>query len=241
MKKRNVVGGLHQNPVGIAEMHTGAKATRATRRAFVGSSKLISGFTLIELLVVIAVLAVVTSIGIRAFIAVSSGWSTQETRLALNAKAVAVLDEFQNHFALTVSSRLGGIAIVGETRTEENKRYGRVSLEDDRITVPIQLKPLADAPGERINATYSIDRASAVPRLVRGEARIGAGQGDETVFEVAKGVMAIRFEYFDGKAWLRGWNQPGHPEAVRVGLVVQDEDRPHEQMARTAVFPIRVD
>ncbi len=200
-----------------------------------------AGFTLIELLVVIAVLGVVTSIGVRAFIAVSDGWRTQETRLRLNAKAVAALDELQSKVAQTVSSQLGGKAIVGETRTEEAKRYGRVSLEDDRLSIPVQLTTAPGSPAERHLVQYSIDRSSNTPKLVRSESRLDGATGDAVVFEVATGVMSIRFEYFDGAAWQRVWDAPRHPQAVRVSLVVQDEDRPYEQMARTAVLPIRVD
>lgn len=200
-----------------------------------------AGFTLIELLVVIAVLGVVTSIGVRAFIAVSDGWRTQEVRLRLNAKAVSALDELQSKLALTVSSQLGGVAISGVTRTEEGKRYGRVALEDDRLTVPVQLAATPGSPAERYLVTYSIDRDSGLPKLVRSESRLDSDAGDSVVFEVTAGVMAMRFEYFDGAAWQRTWSQPKNPQAVRVSLVVQDEDRPYEQMARTAVLPIRVD
>lgn len=200
-----------------------------------------AGFTLIELLVVIAVLGVVTSIGVRAFIAVSDGWRTQEVRLRLNARAVQVLDEFQSIFSLTVSSQLGGVPISGTTRMEEGKRYGRVALEDDRLTIPVQLAVAPGLPGERCLAAYSIDRETGLPRLVRSELRPGHEIGDAVVFEVASGVMSLRFEYFDGTTWQRSWSQPRHPQAIRVSFVVQDEDRPYEQMARSAVFPIRVD
>lgn len=203
-------------------------------------SRRAAGFTLIELLVVIAVLSVVTGIGVRAFVAVSGGWRTQEIRIGLAANADKALAGIQEALAQSVSARLGGTAISGEQRTEEGRRYGRVALEDDRLTVPMQVS-VPSGVQERRNATFSIDRSSGIPRLIRSEATHGAQAGDALAFEVASGVMALRLEYFDGTQWHRAWSGAAHPRAVRASVVVQDESRPYEQLARTITVPIRVD
>ena len=199
------------------------------------------GFTLIELLVVIAVLAVVSSIGMRAFFMVSDGWRQQTLRVALGERATAALASLQQDLALVCSARLGGVPIAGQSRLEETKRYGRVPLEDDVIILPAQIRATPDGAPLRQQVSYQIDRSGATPKLIRRVAPLGSAAGEGAALEVADGVLAIRFDYFDGSAWQRTWNAPTHPKAVRVGLVLQDLDRTYEQTARTAVFAIPVE
>jgi len=199
------------------------------------------GFTLVELLVVIAVLAVVSSIGMRAFFMVSDGWRQQTLRVALGERATEALDNLQQDLALVCSARLGGVAIASQGRLEETKRYGRVPLEDDVLVLPAHVRNTPDGAPLRQQVSYQIDRANGTPKLIRRVAPLGSAPGDGAALEVADGVLAIRYDFFDGSTWQRGWNAPTHPLAVRVSLVMQDLDRPYEQTARTAVFAIPVE
>jgi hypothetical protein len=50
-------------------------------------------------------------------------------------------------------------------------------------------------------------------------------------------------EYLGGDAnaaWSEAWAGPGLPRAVRVSIALEDPVRPEFQVARKAVFPIRV-
>lgn len=200
------------------------------------------GFTLIELLVVIAVLAVVSTIGMRAFFSVTDGWRQLSLRTALSERATAAYVTFQRDLGQVSSARLGGVAIAGQSRLEEAKRYGRVPLEDDLVTLPVQLPTAPGAPPtQRLQVTYQIDRSTDPPALVRREAALGSAPGDGAAQVVAAGVLALRVEYYDGAAWARTWSAAQHPKALRVGLVLQDADRPYEQTARTAVFAVAVE
>jgi len=107
------------------------------------------GFTLFELLVVIAVLSVVSTIGVQMFGVVSDGWRTQDRRVALANTADQAIDRMRDDFAQVVSAKMGGVAISGEQRMEEKRREGRVSLEDDRITLPVQSVGAPGTPAER--------------------------------------------------------------------------------------------
>lgn len=194
-----------------------------------------AGFTLIELLVVLAVLSVVSTIGLRMFNVIEDSRRTQTVRLALGEKMDNAIETIRKDFAQVVSARLGGGAISGEHRLEERQREGTVILEDDRITLPVSTPASIDGPAERRTITYHIDRSTGARALVRSTAGISATE------VVLPGAMSLRIEYFDGAAWQSAWSAPQHPKAVRVSVVAQDPDRPYEQFARTATFPIRVD
>lgn len=199
------------------------------------------GFTLVELLVVIAVLAVVSTIGMRAFFMVSDGWRQQSLRVALTERATAALDSLQRDLAQVCSARLGGVAISGQSHLEESKRYGRVPLEDDVIVLPVHQRNTPEGAEVRQQVRYEIDRSGSVPKLVRRVAPLGSAPEEGAALEVAAGVLSMRLEYFDGTTWQRAWSAATQPLAVRVGLVLQDLDRPYEQTARSAVFAIAVE
>ena len=200
-----------------------------------------SGFTLFELLVVIAVLAVVSTIGMQAFNVISDAWREQDLRMRLNATADNVIEALQKDFGQVVSSQLGGVAVLGEQRLEEKQREGRVSLEDDRITLPIETTTTPDGPRERLQVTYAVDRSTGARKLVRNVAPLGEKPGAGAPQNAFDGVMSLRFEYFNGKGWQPAWNAKANPSAVRLSFVVQDLNRLNEQVARTVVLPVRVD
>jgi len=198
------------------------------------------GFTLIELLVVIAVVSVVTGIGVRAFFSVTSSWSTQTVRLGLESKAGGALDAIGRDVAQLLATGLAGQGLRGESRLEETKRFGRVMLEDDRLVLPIGERDPGGAALRHV-VHYRIDREGSLPSLVRGVGPLGGGGAVGEGLVVCAGVLSMRCEFFDGAVWQREWSRSSHPEAVRVSLVVRDEFRPEEQIARVAVFPVRVD
>ena len=189
---------------------------------------------------VIAVLAVVSTIGMQAFNVISDAWREQDLRMRLNATADNIIETLQKDFGQVVSSQLGGAAVLGEQRLEEKQREGRVSLEDDRITLPIETTLTPDGPRERLQVTYAVDR-SAGRRLVRTVAALGEKPGTGAAQNAFDGVMSLRAEYFNGKGWQPAWNAKANPGAVRVSFVVQDQNRLNEQVARTVVLPVRVD
>jgi prepilin-type N-terminal cleavage/methylation domain-containing protein len=200
------------------------------------------GFTLVELLVVIAVLAVVSSIGVQMFSVIGDRQRTQQIRLDLAGKTDQALEIIRRDVARVISARLGGVAIAGESRMDESRRFGNVILEDDRITLPVQDAIGGKAP-DRYLSTFVIDRSGAAPRLVKHFAPLGGKPTDTPSFDLVKDlhVQSLRIEYFDGAAWQRAWSAATHPRAVRVSLVAVDSNRPYEQLARTLVIPVQVD
>lgn len=198
------------------------------------------GFTLFELLVVLGVLAIVTSIGGSAFSALTDAWRIVSLRNTLNERAMSLFDTIRRDTEQIVAPQLSGVPILGIAATETQKRYGRVPLESDRLILPIALNA-PDASLLRQSVMYSIDRSGAIPVLRRTPAKFGETQIDGTLgTPVAQGVLALRIEYLDDGKTYSEWRQPDAPEALRVSVVLQDTDRPHEQIARSATFALRV-
>jgi prepilin-type N-terminal cleavage/methylation domain-containing protein len=199
------------------------------------------GFTLLELIVVLAVLSVVSTLGISAFVSISSYYNTTARRAALDVQAQEIFERLREDCAMVVPSSFAGGSFFSVRQMEESKRYGRVPLENDSVVVPISFFNPVTEEVVRASVQYRIDRSEGVPRLMR---RMEGGfdkaepQGAEEV--LAEGVMSMRIEYFDGTGWRGEWNEGRHPSALRVSIVLQDLDRPYEQTARKCAFPIRV-
>jgi hypothetical protein len=123
---------------------------------------------------------------------------------------------------------------------EEGKRYGRVPLEDDRLVLPISAYNPVSGGMERMTVMYHIDR-QGVPRLVR-TMQGGYTKSDPAgAKEILAGMaLSVRFECYDGTEWKAGWDAPTHPLAIRCSVTVSNVDRPDEQIARTATFPVHV-
>lgn len=200
-----------------------------------------AGFSLIEMLVVLAVLSVVTTLGVSAFASITGSYRATQRVFNLEHVAQQVFESVERDCAAVTSAELCGVAVRGERKMEEQVRYGRVPLENDRLILPISYYNPVQGGVERMMAMYQIERGAGPARLVRtvqGGYSAEPPGGASTV--VAEGVLSIRFEFFDGKTWQQGWDATAHPSAVRCSVTVFDLDRPGEQISRSAAFPIRV-
>ncbi len=200
-----------------------------------------AGFSLVEMLVVLAMLGVVSTVGIGAFVSITGSYRTTEKRMDLEGVAQRALASIGEDCSLLTSSRLAGTALRGVRSMEDAARYGRVPLEDDHIVLPVSYRNPLEQRMERLSVAYAIDRSEAPARLVR---TMQGGYGHETpsgaTETIAIGVLSMRIDYFDGTTWKENWSAEQHPLQVRVSVTVFDLDRPYEQVARSATFPIRV-
>lgn len=199
-----------------------------------------AGFTLLELLVVIGVLSVVGTLGMTALSAVTGHYRTQSLRMDIATRADRAFAEMQADFGRALASGRGAHAIRGERRLEEVQRYGRVPLEDDAVTLPIESVHPDTGLAEHLSVRYAIDRSGPVPVLKRTLGPLGADPPQGASFDIVRGVLSMTVEFYDGATWRRGWDEARHPRAVRVSLVAQDPDRPFEQVARAAEFTVHV-
>lgn len=201
------------------------------------------GFTLLELILVVALLSVVTSLGVSIFVKVSDAWDVTHARTEMDARAGYIFSQMGQDFGQMVSHKLAGANIVSESQTAQDKRFFRIPLRDDRVTIPVQLASQPGQPPQRAEVTYSIDRKDETCTLMRSTRVVGA-KGPGTSVAVAEGVLAMGIEYAGktpGSAWQAPWTQAGIPGAVRVNVTLMDPDRIGQQISRKAVFPILVD
>ncbi len=201
-----------------------------------------TGFSLLELMVVIALMSVVTTIGLGVFIRVSDLWGETVKRTDLHTDASRIFERMRDDFDHVVSARLSGVPLTGEERLDAKNRYKLVQLESDRIVLPVEQAAGPDTPQvQRVGVQYQIDRSGPAPVLVRTVGELGASPPAGARMEIAEGVLSLRFEYHDGAEWRAEWHEALLPEAVRVSMVLQDSERAWEQIARKAVYTIRVD
>ncbi len=199
------------------------------------------GFTLLELLTVIVLMGVATTMGVTMLYKVSDAWRETARRIELDEIANRIFDEMRQDFVAVVSPRVDGASIRGVTRTANDARFFRISLEDDRVTLPASLPMKPDGPAERVDVSYQVNRQDGQTALLRSVNIPGAAG---TPAKVADGVLALRFEYVEHGSdgtWRAGWSKPVLPAGVRVSLTLMDPLRTYEQISRKAVFPIRVD
>jgi type II secretion system protein J len=199
------------------------------------------GFTLIEIIVVLSLLAVSTTLGMIMFSRVSDTWRQTTIRTEMNATADVIFDQMRRDFTEVVPPKLSGAAVRATQQSARDNRFFRVALEDDQVTIPVEIVAGPDGRLQRLDVKYHVDRKDGAATLMRTSSLPGAPDG--TTVKVADGVLAMCVE-FAGKgpaaAWKREWTGPSAPSAVRVSVTLMDSDRPYEQIARKAVFPIEV-
>lgn len=201
-----------------------------------------SGFTLLEMIVVISLLGVAMTLGVVMFSRVAEIWNQVKTRNELSETADRVFDGMRQDFASALPAGLAGGAVRGSSGSTQDARFFKIALDDDRMVIPVQAAAAPDAPPQRFDVTYEIDRRDGAAALMRVATLPGGKEGSRVL--VAGGVLAMCIEYAGkepGAAWQREWKQDVSPGGVRVSLTLMDPNRPFEQIARKAVFPVRVD
>jgi prepilin-type N-terminal cleavage/methylation domain-containing protein len=211
------------------------------------------GFTLIELIVVISLMGVATGLGVTMFVRVTSVWQTTSARTELNRRADDIFGGMRRDFATMVSAKLAGETVRGSSRTAQDERFFKILLEDDRVVIPVETVVTPDGAPVRAAVTYHVERKEGGHSLMRTTRLAGGEKAPSTSVKVADGVLALRVEYADPEetdktdpagVWQNEWTKPVSPRAVRVSVTLADPDRPDRvdlQIARKAVFPIKVD
>lgn len=207
------------------------------------------GFTLLEVLVSIAILGVVTSLGVQAFFGLTGAWRETRRLAELEVATQAALDRMGDTFATAIASSLARQAIQGERRDTTDPRFWDTVLANDRVAFPVYIE---SAGGETVPArvTFAVERDQLGNDLVRVEMPLDdtTGESKQTRILEKGDVLRLRFEYADPDTgqWLETWSKAQMPGAVRVSMAVAYRERipvpgaPRTQIARKAVFPIRV-
>ena len=200
-----------------------------------------AGFTLMELLVSLAILSVVTTIGTAILVKVTDAHRQTELRLNLEDRAEFALGQIRDDCGRVVSSTYANAALIGEKLGIEEEAGTGVMKMESRLVLPVAPLDAASGGPEPASVMYHLVReGKELPRLMRTVGKLGSIPEGASQ-EVAKGVTMLWVEYQDGGGnWVDEWSGPGMPKALRVNLVLADELRPYEQIARRAAFLIQV-
>ena len=196
------------------------------------------GFSLLELLVVISVLSVVTTIGVSAFVSITTAWRQTTELVELESTADMILEDYlAQDIGRMLSPRLSGAPMSG--KQGEAEAFFRIRVEDDSMIIPVEV-PNESGGLDRHSVRYHVDRERELPTLIRTIGPLGADMSSGLELELATGVFGLRFEYFDGTAWQPQWDKPELPLSVRAHVALMDVYQQHQQISRKATFPIHV-
>jgi len=205
-----------------------------------------AGFTLIELLVVLTIIGVVMTIGTTTFVTITAAWHERRALTELDNQAQTVFDSIGQDIAATISFEVSGVGITGASReVKDDRTYPAATHADDEIALPVNNFDTArnqSAPGK---VGYRVDRAAGTTgTIVRtfGPLTEAFPAGARLDLIPAR-VQGFSVEYLgtdENAAWSEVWSGPGLPRAVRVSIALEDPVRPEFQVARKAVFPVRV-
>lgn len=199
------------------------------------------GFSLIELVVAIGLLGVVSTIAVGMFVRMSDLWTDMEAQVEMNDRAEYALARIEEDLTELVSPRTAGAPLVVTDAVHQDDRYfWAIDLADDAITLPTRVLQREDGIRRWVEVAYAVDRSTWT--LMRSAtAPGGASDAAPQPMIAATGVVQFNVSCRDRDgAWRTAWDEPEPPEAVRVSLVMMNPGRPWQQIARTAVYRVRV-
>ena len=200
-----------------------------------------NGFTLLELLIVIGLMAVVSTLGVRAFFLVSSLWCDVERAAELDQTAEeSIFAGMRKDFNEILPPEVVGQALVG-TRgdVKNNEMFYGVALADDAVVFPVRVIDADTGRELALSVMYRINRPTG--RLLRTTGPLGdpAPIAEET--KVADGAIGFCVEYPGENGWVREWKSEALPQAVRVSVTLMRPGNPFIQVARKSIFPLHVE
>ncbi len=204
------------------------------------------GFSLMELILSIGILGVVSTLGISILTQVYSLWGETSVQARLNENAEQAFNTLRTDLAEVLPSYLATRPLRGVSTLlhDDDERYWGITFHDDRVIFPAFV-PQSNAEGTSPTPAlvmYHVDRMSGA--LVRTTGNLDAEFPEGARSAEAEGVLHFLIEYMDAEEgrgiWETSWTDEKHPAALRVTLVLQDPDRPLEQVARKAVIPVHV-
>ncbi len=195
-----------------------------------------NGFSLIEVITVLAILSVLSTIGVVMFGKIMDYRRQSEIRQSLNINYLRLSNRLQADFDQIVSPTFTQGRLTTIRHVENEKRYQSVPLDDDRISFPIMYVDSEDR-NTVVQIFYYIDRSlGGAPSLVRVISPVGQKEPSGAREIIMTGVLAMKVHCYDGNNWLEEWNKPFYPRAVKVSLVLADENRIWEQVVRESTF-----
>ncbi|HOV33061.1 MAG TPA: prepilin-type N-terminal cleavage/methylation domain-containing protein [Candidatus Hydrogenedens sp.] len=198
--------------------------------------KRIRGFSLIEIITVLAVLAILSTMGVVMFGRIMDYRRQSEIKQSLNISFLQLTNRLQEDFDQIASPTYTKGKVVAMRHIEDERRYQSVPLDDDRISFPV-IYTNSEGREVVVQVFYYIDRSlESVPSLVRVIGPLGEEKPSGAREILTTGVLGMRVHCYDGKDWVENWDKSFYPKAVKISLVLADENRLWEQVVRESVF-----
>lgn len=205
-----------------------------------------AGFTLLEILVVVTIIGVVSTLGISAYVTVTSAWNERKALIELDAQAEEAFEAIRRDLSDALSYELSGVALSGTSRAAiDTGTVPAAHNADDGVSIPVQGAGAGRTSQRAAMVGYRVDRGAAEGSLIRTVGSLDENFPTTSRQEVIPRARTIAFraEYLSDdpdRLWESEWHGPGHPKAVRISLTLEDPGRPGFQISRKAVLRVHV-
>lgn len=199
------------------------------------------GFSLVELIVAVGLLGVVSTIAVTMFVRMSDLWNGMEANVEMNDRADYAFARMQEDIAELIPPAAAQQPLtVASGAHKDDQYFWGIDLADDTLALPTRVVQEDKGLRRIARVEYRIDRSTWT--LVRATAAPGEEAGLELrPTTAAEGVVQFSVACLDGEGnWRDSWSELDPPLAIRVTLVLMDPAQPWQQIARTAVWPVRV-
>lgn len=204
------------------------------------------GFTLIEVLVAIAILGVVTTIGLRSFVTITSNWRETRGLVELDDQASGLFQELERDIADILSAELSGYSVRGYDQFIEGDGFNQAADHDDRIVIPVQGAASGRTLANARFVQWRVERDDVGRNaLIRTIGPLGSPSPANGRADFAPRANVIRFDISYGTGeesspWVKSWTSSEHPKAIRVSMTLSDVDNPIWQISRKEVYTVHV-
>jgi len=199
-----------------------------------------TGFTLLEVVISVGILVVILTIIYNAFNSSMEVFTAMENRGNAYAQARLVLNRMSEEIASTyLSGKNRNTGLLGEDKDEDDLPFD--SLHFTSLSHIRWVKDSKESELCEIGYYLEKDEETGESFLFRREDWNVDGTLEEggRSLELAEGVDAINFRYYDGEEWVDDWDsriKGGLPKAIEVVLVMKDPRR--KRIAFSCIVPV---
>lgn len=189
------------------------------------------GFSLIEMIVVLGIMSIAVGLGSTVFLQMNDNWQRIRRVAELEARAQQIFAAIRADAQNILPERITAVPVAFELRQYyDDDEYDAAPLADGSLVLPVFTALGADQRVGAARVRFAIDRSGPTPKLMRTTGGLyGDGpQGNASI--VADGVYGFAVDPLAGAE-----------RALRISVLLADDRQPDDQIARTAVVPLRVE
>ncbi len=190
-------------------------------------SRRYQGFTLLEVLLAAVIGAFILLVALVAFRTVTVSRDELQIYSDLQARGQAIYRQMQKDLAgFYRSNQPEQMKIVCETVQYNNRPADRLLFY--RINDPV-INQQNNVSGDLFEIEYGLVGVSEnqvyLGRRAAPVTKADDGNDRGVVTRLAEGVIALAFEFYDGRTWQHGWNSEINiPSMVRLNMVLTDRE-----------------